>query len=192
MTTFRGFQITGSMQSVLEDWREVSTKITVRAERDALNRTANSVSGLIIRRTAKALGVKQEAIRGSKKKGTPRRIYVRRVSARHPRAFVDVLTLPVSIQSAGGIVPIGKLVSSKGKPLEGVFRATMKSGHTSFFARRNKARLPIDEGRLGLSPYIETVAQVAISVDGPRLFAQHFNSRMKYHLGRNPARTRGR
>lgn len=215
MTTQRGFEITGSMKHVMDDWRTVSGPLTARASRDALNRTAQTMSGLIIKRTASALQIKERALRGSRAKGYPRRVFVRRSTARRPRAFVDVLTLPVSREAAGVLHRGARLVSHQGKALANTFVARMESGHVGIYQREKPPRrygrgkypggrprakalqrqidhvrnaLPIVEARVPINPTITMIASQLLVTEGPRIFARHFTSRMQYHLQRTRPR----
>lgn len=182
-------RVVKDMKAIQKDFRTLNEKVVAEAAVSAQNRTANTISGLAIKETAKSLKILAQALRGSKKKGIPRRVIVQRASRTRRSAAITVLTVPVAFDAAFGARSRSRALKSRGavnvqgETLSGSrFLLRSRRGRMIIAARRSEDRLPVSEARAPIRSELKSNVEKLLFKRGPEIFADHFRSRLKERL----------
>ena len=183
-TTIR---VTGgrSMKRVIKDVNRVNKKIVPAARVSALNKVTAKIRTASYRDAAKAIGIPQRLLRGSRAKRIPARMILRRAHRRREAALLIVLTLPVAAAKAGKPRQTRKGTRvGRRHQFPHAFVATVPSGTGVFRRKPGAARLPIKEVTIPLSPMLERAIEKNLKAMGQREWPRIFERELAFRLRR--------
>jgi len=172
------FSVKGDINKMSKSLNFLQKKLVPLATVTALNKTGTKTKTQIVKQVSTRTKIKSKLIR--------RRVKIYKAN-KHTKSIV-VFFGTYNISYASFLTKSGNVIETKkgiriGKfNFPGAFKTTMPNGHTDYYQRKGKNRLPIKKASVGIYQEAQTAMNYSQKVFAPKIFKKEFDYELKRRL----------